>query len=140
MKFEISQNVSPADVQMLLDGLTEYNKEHVVRDRSEITILAREEDRIVGGAYCQLTWDWLYLEYLWLAKEQRGTGLGKQLMKAVEEEAQKRNCIGVHLDTFSFQAPRFYEELGYEVFGAIEDHPKGHTRYFFKKTFGSINK
>ena len=51
----------------------------------------------------------------------------------VEQEAKERGCIGVHLDTFSFQALPFYQKLGYEVFGEIEDHPIGHTRHYVKK-------
>jgi hypothetical protein len=39
------------------------------------------------------------------------------------------------LDTFSFQARPFYEKLGYEVFGQLEDYPRGHSRYFLQKRF-----
>ena len=26
-----------------------------------------------------------------------------------------------------------YEKLGYSVFGALEDHPQGHTHWYMKK-------
>lgn len=39
----------------------------------------------------------------------------------------------VHLDTFDFQAKDFYLKNGYEVFGVLEDCPKGHKRYYLKK-------
>jgi hypothetical protein len=38
------------------------------------------------------------------------------------------------LDTFDFQALSFYARLGYEVFGRLDDFPKGHTRFFVAKT------
>jgi ribosomal protein S18 acetylase RimI-like enzyme len=41
----------------------------------------------------------------------------------------------VWLDTFSFQARGFYEKLGYTVFGEIENHPPGHSRFFLRKIF-----
>jgi len=50
-----------------------------------------------------------------------------------EEEARRRGCHSVHLDTLSFQALPFYQKHGYAVFGALENHPVGHTRYFLKK-------
>jgi len=50
-----------------------------------------------------------------------------------EEEAQKRQCIGLHLDTFSFQALDTYLGLGFEVFGEIKDHPEGGRRYCLSK-------
>lgn len=30
-----------------------------------------------------------------------------------------------------------YEKLSYTVFGTLEDHPKGHTQYFLKKTLAA---
>jgi hypothetical protein len=58
-------------------------------------------------------------------------------MQKIEHEATRRNCIGVHVDTYSFQALDFYLKLGYQVFGVIEDHPKGHQRYYLQKKTGS---
>jgi ribosomal protein S18 acetylase RimI-like enzyme len=42
-------------------------------------------------------------------------------------------CVGVWLNTFSFQALGFYQRLGYEVFGSLDDHPRGSQRYFMRK-------
>jgi hypothetical protein len=39
----------------------------------------------------------------------------------------------VFLDTFSFQAPGFYQKLGYRVFGELVDFPPGHTRQYLTK-------
>jgi ribosomal protein S18 acetylase RimI-like enzyme len=64
----------------------------------------------------------------------RGGGWGRALLERAEEEAIARGLQGVWLDTFSFQAPGFYQKLGYEVFGTLADYPPGHTRYFLRKT------
>ncbi len=39
----------------------------------------------------------------------------------------------MYLDTFSFQTPDFYRELGFKVFGKLKESPKGHDRTWFKK-------
>ena len=36
-------------------------------------------------------------------------------------------------NTFDFQAPGFYEKLGFEVFGVLADYPPGHKRFFMVK-------
>ena len=50
-------------------------------------------------------------------------------MQAMEAEAIRRGCRGAYLDTFSYQARPFYERLGYEVFGTLDDYPAGHQRF-----------
>jgi ribosomal protein S18 acetylase RimI-like enzyme len=51
-----------------------------------------------------------------------------------EEVAQKKHCIGIWLETFSFQAPGFYRKLGYSEFGRLADYPPGHTRFYYQKS------
>ena len=45
----------------------------------------------------------------------------------------KKNLNLIHLNTFYFHAQKFYKKQGYEVFGVLDDCPKGHKRYFMKK-------
>jgi hypothetical protein len=54
----------------------------------------------------------------------------------MEAEAIRRGCHGAFLDTFSYQARPFYEKLGYEVFGTLEDYPPGHQRFYMRKRLG----
>ena len=54
-------------------------------------------------------------------------------MEQAEAIAHTRGCMGVWLDTFSFQARAFYEKRGYKVFGTIDDYPPGQSRFWMKK-------
>jgi ribosomal protein S18 acetylase RimI-like enzyme len=58
------------------------------------------------------------------------------LLQEAEAIAVKRGCHHSHLDTYSFQAPEFYEKQGYRRFGELPDYPPGHTRYFLRKDLG----
>jgi hypothetical protein len=53
--------------------------------------------------------------------------------KAAEMEAKARECTRATLDTYSFQAPSFYERLGYKIVAAVEDFPAGQKHYTLVK-------
>lgn len=93
-----------------------------------------EEGNLLGGilAY-SVMWKILYIDTLWVRKDYRNKGCGTFLLKEVEEEAKKRGCYIAHLDSFDFQGKDFYLKNGYEVFGVLEDCPKGHSEYFLSK-------
>jgi len=89
----------------------------------------------IGGLWGHTGCDWMFVQYLAVPEACRGQDLGTSLMLRAEQLARTRGCIGVWLDTFSFQTPGFYKKLGYSVFGGIEDHPVGHQRIFLNKRF-----
>ena len=96
-------------------------------------VLIGDDGERKGALTGQSVWDWFYVNLLWGDDAERGKGLGRRLMLAAETEAEKRGCIGIWVSTYSFQAPMFYEKLGYASFGQIDGFPKGHTRHFYQK-------
>jgi ribosomal protein S18 acetylase RimI-like enzyme len=82
------------------------------------------------GGCCELT-------NVWVHERHRGRGLGKTLLRVAESEARRRGCEQVVVRTHSFQAPRFYEHLGYERRYAIEGLPKGHSDIVYVKRLRS---
>ncbi len=96
-------------------------------------VVRGEAGDVLGGLLGQLWGGWLHVNYLWVATGLRGEGFGARLVEAAEAYARERGAIGAMLETYSFQARPFYERLGYEVFGVLEDCPPGHTRFHLKK-------
>jgi GNAT superfamily N-acetyltransferase len=92
-----------------------------------------EASAIVGGLIADVYLDWMFVQMLWLDERLRGGGTGAELMRRAEEVARELGCTGVWLDTFSFQAPGFYQKLGYEEFGRLDEYPRGFSRHFFRK-------
>ena len=99
-----------------------------------VLILRDDHQNASGGLHGRTGLGWLYIDVLWVAEENRAKGFGTQLMRAAEKEAVRRGCHSSYLYTYSFQQPEFYEKLGYEVFGRLDDFPDGHAKYFMKKS------
>ena len=109
-------------------------------DYATFSIVARNaEGEILGGLIGGTSYGWLLVKMLWVADEARGQGLGTRIMALAEDVVRGRGCHGAWLDTSSRRARRFYEKLGYEAFGILEnrdgERPEGHARFFLSKRF-----
>jgi GNAT superfamily N-acetyltransferase len=95
---------------------------------------ARDESgRVVGGVILQSYWKETYVELLWLSERARGQGGGRALIEEAERRARRRGSRLLHLNTYSFQAPGFYEKMGFRRYGAMRGSPQGASRYFYVK-------
>jgi ribosomal protein S18 acetylase RimI-like enzyme len=92
-----------------------------------------ERAAIVAGLY---GWTWggaCEIRDLWVRKDMRRRGYGKALVAAAEHEAIVRGCALMALDTHSFQAPAFYQRLGFEIIGSHQNYPHGHAKHYLRK-------
>ncbi len=104
------------------------------RGRKPLDIfLCDREGSIVGGITALMLWDWLHIERLYLDSKLRRKGYGKQLISQLEGAAKQKGCDHAQVRTFSFQARGFYEKLGYQVVGTLDDYPDGYTLYWLRK-------
>jgi GNAT superfamily N-acetyltransferase len=131
----IETNPRPEDCQYVEDQINQHNLARTQRlDFGELAIFVRDGNGEIVAGLKSFTWaGWLEVELLWVHEDRRGMGLGTRLLTTAEQEARRRGCQRVWLDSYSFQAPEFYKKLGYEVFGMLEGFPEGHNRYFLTK-------
>jgi ribosomal protein S18 acetylase RimI-like enzyme len=76
---------------------------------------------------------WFEISVIWVDQYVRHQGLGRNLMERAEHEAIQRGCRYARLATSEFQAPTFYEKLGYTLYGTLEDCPPGETVFYYWK-------
>src|SRR3954463_3337081 len=115
---EIETNPDPRDVRMLDDRLYEYNVARTgCSDGELLAVFLREGDGQVRGGLFGWTWSgWLEVRALWIHEHSRGVGHGSRLLAAAEAEGRARGCHTAILETHSFQAPKFYEQRGYQEY------------------------
>ena len=134
-RFVLENKPSEADIETLTQNLIRYNDSQAEPENwlPLAIFMWDNQGEMVGGIEGYTHWGWLFIHRLWVAEKLRGHGYGRQLMQRAEQEAGRRGCLRAHVDTYSFQARGFYEKLGYQVFGTIEDFPAGHRRFFLQK-------
>ena len=135
LRITIPAQPSDAHREAVLAPLRAYNLAHAGDPRLRpVAVLLTDAARDhVGGLWGRCVYDWLFVELLAVPEGHRGAGHGKALMAEAEHIARANGCVGMWLDTFEFQARGFYEKLGFEVFGALDEHPIGRTRFFLRK-------
>jgi GNAT superfamily N-acetyltransferase len=125
-----------ADIGIVMAQLTAYNASKAGGEVPDYLFIAARDAAgevrggLVGGTYL----GWLSVQVVSLDESLRGQGHGATLMKLAEDEAVRRGCPRVFLETLDFQALPFYEKLGYVVHSALPGFPHpGGTRYALTK-------
>jgi GNAT superfamily N-acetyltransferase len=135
LKIEVEPE--PKDIRFLEDGLYDYNVEQTGSDDGKwLSIFVRDDTGVIVAGLHGWTWSGACrVQTLWVRQDLRRQGYGQRLLAAAEQEARARGCSQLLLDTFSFQAPLFYQKLGYEVIDVVEDYPRHpHSSYHLRKT------
>jgi len=105
-----------------------------IDDDRDLAIFVRDPSGGIVGGVSGGTWGGCCeLSLLWVDDSLRGRGLGSALIRAAEDEARRRGCVSVVLLTPDVQAPGFYERLGYETVGVVDDYPVGSAARWFRK-------
>ncbi|MFZ3578365.1 GNAT family N-acetyltransferase [Virgibacillus sp. DJP39] len=136
----ISEQFNQKDSEYIKKKVIEHNMEKIpnqvkTANKNIGFFLKDDSGEIVGGITANMFWHHIHIEFLWVDKRFRGEGYGGMLVDKLEGFAREKAVRLIYLDSFSFQAPEFYQKKGYEVFGKIEDHPKGFDLYFLQKRF-----
>jgi GNAT superfamily N-acetyltransferase len=134
-RIEFSADPSPADLQVVTDGLLAPAVPEAERPAYlPLAFFVRDDaGAIIGGVIGNTGGPWLYVSALWVAEEMRGRRLGSRLMDAAERMAVRRGCTGAYLDTLAPGALAFYRARGYELFGELDGFPGGRMRCFLRK-------
>lgn len=94
----------------------------------------RNEQGAVIAGFSGHTWGGCCeLSHVWVHELHRGQGLGRGLIACAEAEAQRRGCVQIVLTSHSFQAPGFYERMGYTKMYTLEGRPQGHSQLIYSK-------
>jgi ribosomal protein S18 acetylase RimI-like enzyme len=123
----VGDESSPEDASALRDALHAFNYAKTgFSDGRTLACYVRESDGTLAAGIDGFSWGgYARIEYLWVAESERRRGLGSALVRAVIEEARARGCATVAVSSHTFQAPAFYEGLGFVEVGRTVGTPRG---------------
>lgn len=139
--FRVESRLDPtsADVAQIDQGLHSYNQR--AADLAAIRRFAcyawRDDGALAGGALARWWGTACELQQIWVDEALRRRGIGASLMLQVEATAIEHGCQLIYLDTFSFQAPEFYYQLGYQTACRFDGFPDGQSKFILQKSLVS---
>lgn len=116
------------ELQFLEDRIYEFNSTQTGQDDGkQFSFFVRnDQQQIVAGLS---GWTWAKaceITALWVHPSWRKNGYGRSLLESAEQEARACGCKVILLSSYSFQAPAFYQECGYELAWQLEQFPPGY--------------
>ncbi|MEC4020127.1 GNAT family N-acetyltransferase [Streptomyces sp. H27-D2] len=107
----------------------------VADEEIPLQVYAVDDEGELAAGLIGYTWGrWLHVDLLWVDAGRRGTKLGSRLVARAEEIARdERDCRYSRVETWDFQAPLFYQKLGYTIVSQVHDYPPGATDHLLTK-------
>lgn len=139
MHIELTDAGDPAHRDAILAPLAAHNTLMTGRADKAVNLgifLRDDAGAVTGGMFGVLWGDWFKLEFFFLPAPRRGQRLGARMLSALELAAVAHGAKGMWMQSFSLQAPGFYQKQGYHVVGVLPDRPPGHKDVFLAKTAG----
>jgi GNAT superfamily N-acetyltransferase len=135
LHIDLREEDRPELVALLEERIYEFNSITTgIHDGTALNVSVDDETGTLVAGLSGHSWGGCCtVVLLWVDESMRGSGVGRALMKAAEDEAIRRGCHQMVLTTHSFQAPRFYEKLGFRRHAVVPNNPVGHDDFIYIK-------
>lgn len=98
------------------------------------TIYAQENEKTLGGIVGYLYADILWIDSIYIEKDQRKKGLGKMLLEQMISYAKNFKISEIQLNTYFPEARDFFGNQGFKIVASVPKWKYGLTCYLMKKS------
>ena len=143
-RFDVITSPTDEDLKAFQKSFEAYNLEQsdggFNKPEEWLNLLLKDLDgNIVGGITTSTLYWAQYLESFWVDKRYRRLGYGRDLVLESERLAKKNGCVVSQTYTFSFQAPDFYQAVGYELKATYDGYFEGITEHILMKSLDATD-
>ena len=93
----------------------------------------RDGEAFIGCVVVQMFWGQLHVKYLTVDEAYRNQGHARSLMEHAFEFGKRQGCTFAFVETMNFQAPGFYQKLGFKAEMIREGYALGTSFYYLRK-------
>jgi ribosomal protein S18 acetylase RimI-like enzyme len=91
------------------------------------------DHELIGAVVVRIFWGQLHIKNLAVSKKYRGLNLAKKLMERAFAYGRAQGCTFAFVETMNFQAPEFYQKLGFKVDFVRSGYAKDTSFYYLRK-------
>jgi GNAT superfamily N-acetyltransferase len=137
MRWTSDAEVRPEDLAAIRDGVILHGRQQTQGSDAQDIALALHDDegQLLAGGWGRTEFQRLYVNYLWVRPEHRGSGLGGDTLRRLEAQALRRGCLDALIETLSDDVAALYEHLGYACIAHVHDFVPGFTRHTLLKVW-----
>ncbi len=137
MKHKIIQTIlTPELKQWIMDGFAKHAIDQTGIDglKEEVVLFEiREGKNLVGCVALQIFWEQLHIKYLFVEEAYRAQGFARALMEHAFKFGKTNACHFAFVETMNFQAPDFYQKLGFKIDFIRDGYAKETSFYYLSK-------
>lgn len=133
-KWSIEDSPADEDLTVISAGVVEFGRAEAAGGNPRpIASFLREDEIIIAGATGQTEFQRLFVSYLWVKEELRGNGLGRAVLKSIEDAACERGVRDSLIETLSDRTAVLYRRCGYAEISVIPRYVGTFTKYVMLK-------
>ncbi len=137
MKLQIRQNKLQDHIKKrIFEGFGEHSIEITGIDgvaEDPISFEIFNDQEFIGAIVVHLFWGQLHIKYLFVEKPYRGQGIARELINHACEFGKLRGCHFAFVETMNFQAPKFYQKMGFKMEFSRSGYAENTSIHFLKK-------
>lgn len=131
--WSIEEDSRPEDLAVVATGVIEFGQAEAIGGNPRPIACFLRQGSIIAGATGRTEFQRLFVNYLWVREDLRGSGLGTATLERIEAAARKRGVRDALIETLSDRNAALYRSLGYVEVAVIPCYVGSFTKYVMVK-------